>query len=309
MPKNNTLYSFSSSKRFPFSIPKSNIKKLKLMNDINVLNSQNNFLIHNQFTIKKINNNKKYKLKNKNNVKPIQDFTIQSLLNEKQAEYSEAKHSSGSFDVISSYGVNTYKGILRNYNEDRVSIIGNAKKQKKYIENKNNIWPKVSFFGIFDGHAGNKCAEYLKNNLHNYIIQSPDFPSSPMKAIKNGFQNCENNYINSIHSKPFNQYLDYSGSCAIIVLILNNECYIANLGDSRAIYSYNGGAKFYQLSRDHKPNDPKEKERIYKAGGSIFKTNLEHIGMPFDIKESDLGFKVPFRINPGRLAVSTYLII
>ena len=309
MPKNNTLYSFSSSKRFPFSKPKSNIKKLKLMNDINVLNNQNNFLIHNQFTIKKINNNKKYKLKNKNNVKPIQDFTIQSLLNEKQAEYSEAKHSSGSFDVISSYGVNTYKGILRNYNEDRVSIIVNAKKQKKYIENKNNIWPKVSFFGIFDGHAGNKCAEYLKNNLHNYIIQSPDFPSSPMKAIKNGFQNCENNYINSIHSKPFNQYLDYSGSCAIIALILNNECYIANLGDSRAIYSYNGGAKFYQLSRDHKPNDPKEKERIYKAGGSIFKTNLEQIGMPFDIKESDLGFKVPFRINPGRLAVSTYLII
>ena len=29
------------------------------------------------------------------------------------------------------YGVNTYKGIIRNYNEDRVSIIVNAKKPKK----------------------------------------------------------------------------------------------------------------------------------------------------------------------------------
>ena len=51
------------------------------------------------------------------------------------------------------------------------------------------------------------------------------------------------------------------------------------------------------------------KKRIYKAGGSIFKTNLDQFGMPFTIKESELGFKIPFRINPGRLAVSKYLII
>ena len=120
---------------------------------------------------------------------------------------------------------------------------------------------------------------------------------------------CEKNFINSIYTKPFNQYLDYSGSCAIIVLIINSNCYIANLGDSRAIYSYNTGANFYQLSRDHKPNDPKEKKRIYKAGGSIFQTDLDQFGVPLGIKETALGFKIPFRINPGRLAVSTYLII
>ena len=81
------------------------------------------------------------------------------------------------------------------------------------------------------------------------------------------------------------------------------------MGDSRAIYSYNSGTEFYQLSRDHKPNDLKEKKRIYKAGGSIFKTNLEQLGMPFGLKETELEFKIPFRINPGRLAVSTFLII
>ena len=86
-------------------------------------------------------------------------------------------------------------------------------------------------------------------------------------------------------------------------------CYIANLGDSRAIYSYDTGSKFYQLSRDQKPNDPKEKKRIYKAGGSIFKANLSQYGLPFSLKESDLGFKIPYRILPGRLAVSIFLII
>ena len=114
--------------------------------------------------------------------------------------------------------------------------------------------------------------------------------------------------MNSIYNEPYNQYLDFSGSCAIEILIINDQCYIANLGDSRAIYSYNSGTEFYQLSRDHKPNDLKEKKRIYKAGGSIFKTNLEQMGMGLNIKESELGFKIPFRINPGRLAVSKYLI-
>ena len=168
---------------------------------------------------------------------------------------------------------------------------------------------QVCYFGIFDGHAGDKCCEYLKNYLHHHIFDSSNFPNSPIKAIEQGFKNCEKSYIKSIHNKTRNQYYDYSGSCAIVVLTINDICYIANLGDSRALYSYDSGAKFYQLSRDHKPNDPKEKKRIYKAGGSIFKATLSQYGIPFTIKESDLGFKIPFRIIPGRLAVSYYLII
>ena len=305
LPKNNhTLYQNGFSNRMPFSKPKPNLKRFKLMNDINVLNNN-----HEHITSTKIDVNKSNNIINNKKLKTIHDNTLQNLLNEKYITYIEAKHSSNPFDVIASYGVNTFKGIIRNYNEDRVSIIVNAKKPKRFISNKNNKWPNISFFGIFDGHAGNKCAEYLKNNLHNYIIESIYFPSSPIKAIQSGFQICEKNFIDSIHSKALKEYLDYSGSCAIVVLIINNECFIANLGDSRAIYSYNTGSEFYQLSRDHKPNDEKEKKRIYQSGGSIFKTNLEKFGLPFGIKEAELGFKVPFRINPGRLAVSTFLII
>ena len=297
--------SIREKNRAPLSQSKSNLKKIKLFNDFNILNMQNNLNI--RYPTMKREANKSNSFKNKNILKTKKDFTIKGLLNEKYSNYPEARHSSNPFDVISSYGVNTYKGIVRNYNEDRVSIIVNAKMPKSCI-NKNNIWPNISFFGIYDGHAGNKCAEYLKTNLHSYILNSPFFLSSPLKAIQNGFQLCENNFMNSIYNEPYNQYLDFSGSCAIEILIINDQCYIANLGDSRAIYSYNSGTEFYQLSRDHKPNDLKEKKRIYKAGGSIFKTNLEQMGMGLNIKESELGFKRPFRINPGRLAVSKYLI-
>ena len=83
--------------------------------------------------------------------------------------------------------------------------------------------------------------------------------------------------------------------------------HIVNLGDSRALYSCNSGNNFYQLSRDHKPNDNIERNRIYKAGGSIYKTNLASYGFGLGISESSLGFQIPYRILPGRLAVSKFL--
>ena len=309
MPKNSTIYKLRTNNKIPFTKPKSNLKRFKLKNDINVnvMNMNNNDNYKHQFNTIKIDLHKKTNIKN--NDKRTPEFNMRNLLNEKYKSFIEARHSIYSYDVISAYGVNTYKGIIRNYNEDRVSIIVNAKKPAHFISKNDNDWPNISFFAIFDGHAGNKCAEYLKTNLHNYIFNSPHFPTYPIKAIHHGFHLCEKNFINSIYTKPFNQYLDYSGSCAIVVLIINSHCFIANLGDSRAIYSYNTGANFYQLSRDHKPDDPKEKKRIYKAGGSIFHTDLDQLGSSLGIKETELGFKIPFRINPGRLAVSTFLII
>ena len=321
VPKKNNLYKIKTS-GIPLNMNQ-NLKKIKLLNNINNntnINNEINNNIHNNYENKTLNiTNNKFMNNNytyynnfdfKSNINFGNENSLERIISENYALYQDAKHSLNSFDLISAYGVNTYRGIFRNYNEDRVSIIVNAKNPKKNIyKDENNKWPNVSFFAIFDGHAGNKCSEYLKNNLHHFIFNSHHFPNFPLKAIDQGFKNCENSYMKSIHNKTRNQYYDYSGSCAIIVLIIDDMCYVANLGDSRAIYSYDSGNKFYQLSRDQKPNDPKEKKRIYKAGGSIFKASLSQYGFPFTIKESELGFKIPFRILPGRLAVSIYLII
>ena len=83
--------------------------------------------------------------------------------------YEDAKFSTKSYGNIISYGVNTNQGQVRNYNEDRVSIILNVIKPPS---RKNEDWPKVSFFGIFDGHGGTKCSDFLKENLHHYVRMS-----------------------------------------------------------------------------------------------------------------------------------------
>lgn len=76
-------------------------------------------------------------------------------------------------------------GTVRNYNEDRVSIILNIAKPKNKSEELH--WPSASFFAIYDGHGGNNCAEFLKENLHHYIVKDDNYPGDPEKAIENGF--------------------------------------------------------------------------------------------------------------------------
>ena len=61
--------------------------------------------------------------------------------------------------IVKGYSANTNQGIVRNYNEDRVSIILNMMKpsNKQHLDH----WPKVSFFAIYDGHGGQNCADFL----------------------------------------------------------------------------------------------------------------------------------------------------
>lgn len=69
--------------------------------------------------------------------------------------------------TIVAYAANTHQGLIRNYNEDRVSIILNIVKPT----NKNvDKWPSCSFFAVYDGHAGAGCADFLRDNLHHFVL-------------------------------------------------------------------------------------------------------------------------------------------
>ena len=185
------------------------------------------------------------------------------------ANLNKVRISHKAYGIIQAYATITSSG-KRNYNEDRVSIIYNIPKPQGYIENKNTHWPNCSFFGLYDGHGGSAACDFLRDNLHKYIINDKYFPSNPQKAIANGFI-----YAEKIFFKNYTG-LDSSGSCAIVVLIVENRVYIANVGDSRAILSAKNGTKFYPLSRDHRPGDEKEYKRILDAGGKIYKTEYEY---------------------------------
>ena len=53
-------------------------------------------------------------------------------------------------------------------------------------------------------------------------------------------------------------------------MTFNDDIYIINVGDSRAIGSKNFGAIALDLSEDHKPEEISEFRRIEAAGGHIY---------------------------------------
>lgn len=190
-------------------------------------------------------------------------YTVQ-LPNFEQTKCSVRKNG-----IISGYAANTNQGIIRDYNEDRVSIILNIMKPpSKKCDN----WPKCAFFGVFDGHGGYSCADFLRDNLHQFIIRDAEFPENPRQAILNGFRNAETYFLEAVEkfSGGNLNMLDKSGSCAITSLFVDDTVYIANVGDSRALMSADGGNYNVMLSRDHKPNDELETKRIVEAGGRIY---------------------------------------
>ena len=164
--------------------------------------------------------------------------------------------------AVRAYAANTNQGLVRNYNEDRVSIILNILKPPS---RSNENWPKCSFFGIYDGHGGSACADFLRDNLHQFVIKEASFPWNPKEAIKSGFKAAETKFLELCQVNG--EVVEKSGSCAIVILIVADLCYIANVGDSRALLSGEGGKRIFPLSRDHKPADEQERKRIADAGG------------------------------------------
>lgn len=58
-----------------------------------------------------------------------------------------------------------------------------------------------------------------------------------------------------------------AGCTANVLMLHKGEIIVANAGDSRSVLCNKG--KAYELSFDHKPDNEKERARIFKAGGYI----------------------------------------
>lgn len=86
------------------------------------------------------------------------------------------------------------------------------------------LWPFIAFFGVYDGHGGNMCANYLQENLHTLIIQDEAFLDNPKLAIKNGCALAEKNFMKIAEkgSTPLKRY-ERSGSCACFAIIIGKS--------------------------------------------------------------------------------------
>jgi serine/threonine protein phosphatase PrpC len=163
-----------------------------------------------------------------------------------------------------------------------------------------------SIFGVFDGHGynGHYISEIVKNSFSRYFTRSEIYyiprssysiisglPSlknytnekeiyqklirNEYELIRQAFDEVENEIKESQHDSEF------SGTTCCLVFLLGEKLICANVGDSRGILvnelgkqgKANYQIKINQISNDHKPESPEEKQRILKNGGVVKKIN------------------------------------
>ncbi len=202
----------------------------------------------------------------------------------KQSMHSLENEFKNSEELIKAYAYNSSEGNIREYNEDTITVT----KVNLNPKEKNNY---CYFFAVYDGHGGNGCSYYLKNNLHKNISEFS------VNSLKTAIEITENNFLTKKAVDFNNQILDSSGSCACILLIKNKKCIIANIGDSRLVIFKNKRVIF--STKDHKPNTYIEKRRIELAGGSVYQTTAA-----IPIYQNGKLIEIPWRICPGGLSVS-----
>ena len=121
----------------------------------------------------------------------------------------------------------------------------------------------IAFFGVYDGHGGEKAAIFTGEKLHHLIKETKEFKQKDyINALKQGFLNCDQEILKDFYMRD-----DDSGCAATSAIITPDLIVCGNAGDSRTIMSTNGFAK--ALSFDHKPSNEGEKARICAAGGYV----------------------------------------
>lgn len=93
--------------------------------------------------------------------------------------YNETTSSLEENGIVKGYIAATSQGTYRKYNEDRLAIVLKINNDSE----KSDPTFRGSFFGLFDGHGGSNCSDYLRDNLHKFIISNIYFPDKPKKAI------------------------------------------------------------------------------------------------------------------------------
>jgi serine/threonine protein phosphatase PrpC len=132
------------------------------------------------------------------------------------------------------------------------------------LENHKNF----AYFGVYDGHAGEKASLYLEEHLYKRVDALEDLGDDA--AVSKCVQDFDAEFLSDESRRE-----DGSTCCFAVVKHADLsakekkwEVMVSNVGDSRAVIIRKDG-KCVPLTEDHKPETPEEEKRINDAGGIV----------------------------------------
>jgi serine/threonine protein phosphatase PrpC len=127
---------------------------------------------------------------------------------------------------------------------------------------------KLSFFGVYDGHGGDKCSEWLNANLPQRVLGLDD------PTDHNQLSECILKADADFISLSSNEHKQHGSTCCFaIVKDIGDDSWqvtVVNVGDSRTLIMRKDGVEFTACTTDHKPSLPDEQARIEAAGMYVF---------------------------------------
>ena len=156
---------------------------------------------------------------------------------------------------------------IKKTNQDNFFIFNNFNNNSNYI-----------YMGVCDGHGifGQDISSYLVNNLPqnlNKDIINKNIKNLSTEKLQNLSKILELTFSQTNINLNTDERIDatFSGSTCVTVLFTPTRLICINVGDSRCVMGKFRNDKWYSknLTRDHKPSEPDEMDRIIASGGKV----------------------------------------
>lgn len=182
------------------------------------------------------------------------------------------------------YGVSEMQGWRDQMEDAHLTVQSLGSSCAAYLtHNEALAWADASLFAVMDGHGGAHVARFVERYLPQEIARGPseDVPTAMLNAfnrmdtmledprtleelrsLSGTMRGVPQGSLKAWFASPNN-----IGCTAVACCVRPDEIIVANAGDSRAVLCSRGRA--FDMSEDHKPSMPRERERITRAGGTI----------------------------------------
>jgi len=120
-----------------------------------------------------------------------------------------------------------------------------------------------------DGHGeqGDHVSQWFRERLPKNMFSHPSWTSNMNVAVADAIAKVEKDLL-----KFYKIDTEFSGTTLSMAIVRDNHVTGVNIGDSRVILGRQEGGTLVpvEITHDHKPDTPKEQERILAAGGRVF---------------------------------------
>jgi serine/threonine protein phosphatase PrpC len=125
-------------------------------------------------------------------------------------------------------------------------------------------------FCVLDGHGehGDSISQTFRDQLTVEMFNHPSWAGDLKTAAAEAIAKVERNMLRNYRIDS-----EFSGTTLSMAIVRGNKVTGVNIGDSRVILGKeleNGRLGAQDITFDHKPDTPKEKERILACGGRVF---------------------------------------